>query len=279
MKIQIEGPLLEVLYQQYKDVSKKKVKNYLKMGCIYINGQQVTKYNFPVFVGDELEIRKENKTHHKCLLPILFEDEDFLVIEKPAGLLSIATEKEKERTAYHEIRDFIKKRGRGEKIFLLHRLDKDTSGILVFTKKQMIKQRMQAEWNTCVEKRGYIAIVDGIAKEEETLRFYLKEDSSYRMRITSSQKGKLALTQYRCLEKGKKRSLLQIQITTGRKNQIRASLEEVNLPILGDKKYGGKKADRLYLHANQIVFVNPITKKKYHFESKMPRGWKTKLYE
>lgn len=271
MQVREAGMLLDVLYILYKDSSKKKVKGYLKSGCVYVDGMQVTKYDFWVKKGSTIEIRKENKTHKRSPLPILFEDEVFLVVDKPSGLLSIGTEKEKERTAYHKMRNFVKERGRCEKIFILHRLDRDTSGVLVFVKEEKIKHLLQENWNHFIKERSYVAVVKGLAKERDTLRLSLEEGKDLKMHVVHQGSGKLCITKYKCIRQGKSRSLLDISLETGRKNQIRASLAHVGLPVLGDTKYSScQKEARLYLHASRVVLEHPITHKQYVFSSEMP---------
>ncbi len=270
----MEGPLLEMLYQIYPDSSKKKLKSYLKSGCIYVDGRQVTKYDFWLKKGSQIDIRKENKTHKRSPLPIIYEDDNFIVVDKPNGLLSIGTLKEKEKTAYHKMRTFIKERGRGEKIFVLHRLDRDTSGILVFVKDEKLKHLLQENWNSCVKEREYVALVSGKAKDMDSIELYLTEGKDLKMHVTNN-KGKKAITKYQCLKQNDAYSLLKVSIETGRKNQIRATLSFIGLPIVGDLKYGSlKKANRLYLHATKLILEHPITKKRYVFESKIPREFK-----
>lgn len=270
-----QGPLLEQLYSLYPSLSKKKIKGYLKAGCVYINGKQVTQYNFLVSRNSTVEIRKQNKTHKRSPLPILFEDHDFLVIDKPTGLLSVGTDKEKEKTAYHKMRVFVNQRGRNEKLFVLHRLDKETSGVLAFVKNEKLKFLLQNHWDQLVTKREYIAIVCGHAKKDDTICLFLEEGKDLKMHVTSPQKGKKCITKYQCLEQNEQYSLLQIHITTGRKNQIRASLAFVGLPIVGDVKYGKvSKEKRLYLHASCLSIEHPLTHKRYTFLSKPPASFK-----
>ena len=142
-----KGELLDTLFILFKDLSKKKIKNYLKDGGVLVNGKVVTKYNTIVKKNDVIELSKTNKTHKKSNLDIIYEDEYFFVINKPAGLLSISTTKEKEKTTYHYIREFIKNRKKSDKIFVLHRLDKDTSGVLVFVKDNTLKNLLQNNWD------------------------------------------------------------------------------------------------------------------------------------
>ena len=213
----------------------------------------------------------------KKKLKIIYEDKNILVVDKPSGLLCISTAKEKERTLYHEVSDYIKKSNPKAKIFIIHRLDKDTSGIVMFAKSQNIKYAYQNDWDNLVIKRGYVAVVCGKPKEKEkTLKSYLKETKTLMVYSTNDKKnGKLAITKYKVIKESNKYSLLDIEIKTGRKNQIRVQLKDNKTPILGDKKYGDKKTSykRLMLHANYLLIKNPITKKTMEFSCKIPNSF------
>lgn len=271
-KVEKEGLLLETILELFKEQSHKKLKSYLKKNSIFVNGQCITAYNYKVRKNDIIEIRKDYKTHKKCPLKILYEDEYFLVIDKPAHLLTIATTKEKEKTAYHIMREFIKERNSKDKIFILHRLDKDTSGIVIFVKDEKIKELLQNDWNNLIEDREYMAIVPKGIKSYTSYTCYLKEDSNYKVYVTNDKKAKKAITSITLLKEKGNYSQVKVNIKTGRKNQIRAVLSYLGYPIVGDVKYGSTiKAKRLLLHASKIVLTNPVNKKKYTFESKMPR--------
>lgn len=271
-KVEKEGLLLETILELFKEQSHKKLKSYLKKNSIFVNGQCITAYNYKVRKNDIIEIRKDYKTHKKCPLKILYEDEYFLVIDKPAHLLTIATTKEKEKTAYHIMREFIKERNSKDKIFILHRLDKDTSGIVIFVKDEKIKELLQNDWNNLIEDREYMAIVPKGIKSYTSYTCYLKEDSNYKVYVTNDKKAKKAITSITLLKEKGNYSQVRVNIKTGRKNQIRAVLSYLGYPIVGDVKYGSTiKAKRLLLHASKIVLTNQVNKKKYTFESKMPR--------
>ncbi len=213
---------------------------------------------------------------NKKKMDILFEDKELLVINKPAGLLTIATEKEKLHTLYHQAREYVKKQNPKNKVFIVHRLDKDTSGIVVFAKNEKLKKELQDSWNQIVFLREYIAIVEGkVIKKQDTIKSYLIEDKNFKVYSTSSQQGTLAITTYETLASTKAYSLLRITIATGRKNQIRVQLSEIGHPIVGDKKYGSKKnpMGRMGLHASKLgVRVNP--KKEFFFQARVPREFK-----
>ena len=271
-KVEEEGLLLETILKLFNEQSHKKLKSYLKNNSVFVNGKSITAYNYKVKKNDIIEIRKDYKTHKKCPLKILYEDEYFLVIEKPAHLLTIATTKEKEKTAYHIMRQFIKERNSKDKIFILHRLDKDTSGVVIFVKDERVKELLQNDWNNLIEDREYIAVVPKGIKSYTNYTCYLKEDNNYKVHVTNDKNGKKAITSITVLKENKNYSLIKINIKTGRKNQIRAVLSHLGYPVVGDTKYGSDiKAKRLLLHASKIILTNPKNKKKYTFESKLPR--------
>ena len=273
-KVLEKGELLDTLFILFKDLSKKKIKNYLKDGGVLLNGKVVTKYDAPVKKNDTIELSKINKTHKKSNLDIIYEDEYFLVINKPAGLLSISTTKEKEKTAYHYVREFIKNRKKSDKIFVLHRLDKDTSGVLVFVKDNTLKNLLQNNWDKYVKTREYIALVTGNVKDVDDYTCYLKEIGPDKVIVTNKKEGKIAITSFKTINKNNKYSLVKVNIKTGRRNQIRVVLNHLGNPIVGDKKYGGIKSNRLYLHASKLIIINPLNNKTYTFESSVPTSFK-----
>lgn len=210
-------------------------------------------------------------------LDIVFEDKDLIVVNKPAGLLTVSTEKEKEKTLFHKVLVYEKKKNKNNKIFIVHRLDKDTSGLVVFAKNVKIKSLLQNSWDKLVRLREYVAIVEGIPDEKEkTIKSWLKETKTL---ITYSSKkegdGSLAITKYKVIDSINKKSLLKIEIKTGRKNQIRVHMKDIGHPIVGDRKYNAKTNPirRLCLHANKIILTNPITKKELTFECDIPNSF------
>ncbi len=192
---------------------------------------------------------------------ILYEDKDLIAVSKPAKLLTIRTDKEKTHTLYQEVSAYVKKQHPKNKVFIVHRLDRDTSGIVVFAKNEKMKQILQAEWQERALAREYIAIVTGaMPMKKGIIKNYLYEDKTLYVRATSDpSRGKLAITEYEVLAKNKKYSLVKIHIKTGRKNQIRVHLKDLGYPIVGDKKYGDKKtsAGRLLLHASYLKLLLP----------------------
>lgn len=213
----------------------------------------------------------------KKKLDIIYEDKEILVVNKPSGILTVSTPKEKEKTLFHAVSDYVKKSNPKAKVFIVHRLDKDTSGIVMFAKNQTIKYTYQNAWDKLVLKRGYKAVVDGVLeKKTGTIKSYLKETKTLLVYSSNDKKnGKLAITNYKVIKENKRYSMLDIDIKTGRKNQIRVHMKDINHPILGDKKYGNKKSptSRLMLHAGELAIINPKTKKKMEFISKVPKSF------
>ena len=208
----------------------------------------------------------------KDRIKILYEDKSIIVVSKPSHLLTISTDNEKEKTMFHKVIEYEKKKNKNNKVFIVHRLDKDTSGILVFAKNERIKRQLQDNWQNT--KRYYQAVVEGnVEKQEDTIKSYLKENKALITYSTNKSDGKLAITKYKVIKTNKKYSLLDIEILTGRKNQIRVHMNDINHPIIGDKKYNSKTnpIKRLGLHANKLVLQHPITKQIMAFEDKTPK--------
>lgn len=207
----------------------------------------------------------------KKKLDILFEDKFMIIINKPANLLTIATEKEKQRTLYNYVYDYLKKKNKRNKVFIVHRLDKDTSGIVVFAKSENIKYQLQNNWDKI--KRNYVAIVNGkVEKKKDTIKSYLNETKTHFTYTVNDANGKLAITEYEKILENKKYTMLSLNLKTGRKNQIRVQLSDMGNPIVGDKKYGIKKDPirRMALHANYIEFIHPVTKEKIIIDIDIP---------
>ena len=208
----------------------------------------------------------------KDRLDIIYEDKDILVVNKPSKLLTISTDNEKEKTLFHKVITYVKKKN--QKVFIVHRLDKDTSGIVLFSKNEKLKKMFQDNWDELVKLREYVAVVEGKPpKNKGTVRTWLKETKTLLVYPSSKMgDGKEAITHYRNVLNNNKYSLLDITIDTGRKNQIRVHMSDLGCPIVGDKKYNSTKnpLGRMCLHANKLVVVHPITKKELTFETDIP---------
>ena len=270
-----DSELLEYLYENL-DMHKKRVKQYLVHGSVYVDQDRVTQYNYPLVAGMRITIDTNSKNIKKLPFEVLFEDEHLIVVNKPSGLLTIATDKEKERTLYHIVRDYVVSKNPHGRIFIVHRLDKDTSGIVLFAKDEKTKNQLQEHWNEYVSLREYTAIVFGHPKEDEgEIVQYLKETKTNLVYVSRHEDGKKAITNYSVLKSNDRYSMLKVLISTGRKNQIRVALASKKMPILGDQKYGEKSGvNRLYLHANRLKLYYPVIKKEILFETSIPTEFK-----
>lgn len=213
----------------------------------------------------------------KDKLDIIYEDKNILVVNKPAHLLTIATEDEKIETLYHKVYVYLKQKNKNNKVFIVHRLDRDTSGIVLFAKSEHIKKLYQESWDKLCQNREYIAIVEGFVKSPSgRIEEYLKETKTHLTYATHSHDGHLAITEYESIVRKKSHSVLKINIQTGRKNQIRVAMQDIHHPIIGDRKYGSSKNPlrRLCLHHHRLVIKNPLTNEIQEFVSKIPKEFK-----
>jgi 23S rRNA pseudouridine1911/1915/1917 synthase len=258
-----------------------KIKQLFKYQAIQINDERVKTLDQPLLQGDQISLCRENNDS-KLISPvgikIVYEDDAVIVIEKPAGLLTISTEIEKTKTAYYQLNEYLKQRARmvQERIFIVHRLDRDTSGLIVFAKSIVVKRMLQSSWHA-VEKR-YYAIVEGTpAKKQDDIKSHLRETKA--LRVYSSQhsnEAKSAITKYRVIKQSKGYALLDILLVTGRKNQIRVHLADIGHPVAGDKKYGAQTDPfkRLGLHAYYLSFKHPLSGNTLQFKSEIPQRFR-----
>jgi len=276
LRVAREALLLEFLYESFPDRSRKSIKSLLEQKQIMIRNQIVTRFDYPLAPGMDVIILKKKPSQNMTLrkMNLLYEDEHLLVIEKSAGLLSVATEKENEETAFSILKRYVKKSHHHEELYIIHRLDRDTSGIMMFAKSKEIQQKLQDNWENAVTKRIYYAVVEGHVKNAEgEIVSCLKENKS--LMVYSSKTpgdGQKAVTRYRVLKSNARYSLLEVSLQTGRKNQIRVHLQDIGHSIAGDKKYGAATdpLGRLGLHAGILEFLHPATGKCMHFETPVP---------
>lgn len=271
-----ESNLLDYLIEN-TDYTKTKIKSLLKYKNITIDGKIPLHFDMVLKKGQVVEISKEKKVTKINTIDIVYEDKDYLVVNKPSGMLTISTEKEKNRTLYHMVREYIHSKRNREKIFIVHRLDRETSGLVLFCKNEELRDKIQENWENVAVKREYVAVVSGILeKKKERLVSYLKENNANIVYVSKNKEGKQAITNYEVVKENKN-SLLKILIETGRKNQIRVQLNEIGHPIMGDKKYGNVKGKRLLLCANCLDIRDPRTKKILSFEINIPREFMRNL--
>ena len=276
LTVKKEGELLDYLYNNL-DMPKKRIKQYLTHGSIFVNETKTTKYNYRVLPGMNIMIDTDNKKKHTLPFDILFEDDHIIVVNKPSGLLTIATAKEKEKTLFHIVREYLVSKDKYAKVFIVHRLDKDTSGIVVLAKDEKTKNKLQENWNDYVSLREYVAVVHGkLNKESDRIVQHLKETKTNLVYVSRDNDGKEAITNYKVIKENDSYSMVSITLETGRKNQIRVAFNTLRHPIVGDKKYSNIKDNesRLYLHANRLKMYYPEIKKDILFETSTPNEFK-----
>jgi len=266
-----EEELLSFLYNNIINYNKKQIKNFLTYESVYVNDRVITKYNYLLKVNQIVKVNIYNKSKN---IDIIYEDNDIIVVDKKEGIISVSNEKTSEITMYNLVSDYVKSKNKKNKIFVIHRLDKETSGLLMFAKNEKIKHLYQNDWDDLVIKREYLAIVNGKTKNSGTIKSYLTENKNHY--VYSSNNGKLAITHYKKIKETNNYTYLSVVIDTGRKNQIRVHMKDLGNPIVGDTKYGKKdhKFKRLCLHAYKLIIINPITKKEMEFLSNIPKEFK-----
>lgn len=275
-KVHSETGLLEFLYDHITNDSKNNIKKYLSNHQVLVNGSCVTQFDFLVYKEDIVQISKNKVSNVKkenVKLDIIYEDDELIAINKPSGLLSIESDNEKNNTAYRMLTEYVQKKDKKARIFIVHRIDKDTSGVLVVAKNEKIKNQLQHKWQDIVKKRQYIAICEGVFKEKEgTVKSYLKENINHLMYSSNDKNGQFAVTHYKVLKSNGKYSMVDVNIDSGRKNQIRVHMKDIEHPIVGDKKYGSTKNPirRMMLHATYLKIKHPITNNEIEFTSKYP---------
>lgn len=275
VSVKEENTLLPFLFELLKEQSKSSVKALLSHGQILVNGKVTAQFDAPLMPGDEVTISYERGKveFNNPLLNIVWEDDDLIVVNKREGLLSVSSTRVKERTAFHLLSDYVKKTDPRNKIFVLHRLDRDTSGLMMFAKNPRVQKELQSDWNRMITQRTYVAVVEGRPeKDSDLIVSNLIENAKMQVYVTAENDGKEAITRYRLLSSNGRYSLLELDLETGRKNQIRAQMQSIGHSIAGDYKYGAETdpAGRLMLHARRLFFIHPATGEEMRFETRIP---------
>jgi 23S rRNA pseudouridine1911/1915/1917 synthase len=266
--------LADFLLENLTSKTKTKIRNMIKSGRVSVNGMQLKKPDILLNTGNKIQIiYKTNIQHKQNKFNILFEDKYILAVEKPSGLLSISTQKENKNTFYRYVSDYLKENAnRNEKIFIVHRLDREVSGIMIFAKDFHTKDILQKNWNST--KKVYYAVVEGVPPQKEgKIESWLKENKSHIVYISSQEEDAFfSTTVYKLVSTHKNYSFLEISIETGRKHQIRVQLAEIGCPVAGDLKYGAKTnpIKRICLHSGSLSFTHPVTNKSMKFISNIP---------
>ncbi|MES2520075.1 MAG: RluA family pseudouridine synthase [Bacteroidota bacterium] len=269
--------LLTFLLAKMPKKSRHNVKAILRDKQVLVDNRAVTQFNH-ILKPKQIVSIKDGKAPQEQRyrgLKIIFEDQHLIIIEKQEGTLSIATEKQKLHNAYSILSDHIKKEDPRNRIFVVHRLDRETSGLMMFAKSEKVQKLLQESWNATIQERTYLAVTEGqVRNSEGTIESYLVENKALTVYSTNNpDHGKHAITHYETLKATEEHSLLKVNLETGRKNQIRVHMKDLGNPIVGDEKYGSKTdpIGRLGLHAWVLSFIHPMTNEEMYFETPIPK--------
>ena len=271
--------LLEFLQAAMPDRKRTTVKDFLKHNQVMVEGQVSRQWDLELRPGDTVKVNtsREFQTFRNPRLQIVYEDDHIIVVEKGYGLLSVGTDTKHEGTAYWLLRDYVKRVDPRNKIFIVHRLDQHTSGLMMFAKTEEAKRAMQHNWNNMVIERTYTAIVEGRPDPPEgKIESNLAENAAHEMYSTGRDDvGQHAVTYYRTLRTRGPYSMVELKLATGRKNQIRVHMKDLGHPIAGDRRYGAATSPirRLALHAATLRFIHPVTRRDMNFSSRLPAAF------
>lgn len=281
IRVKEEGILIDFLLAHMGGMARASVKQLLSHRLVKVNAGIQTRHDTVVKAGDVVTVLNSRGniqlTHPK--LKLVYEDEHLIVVEKKQGLLTVPTiATSSETTVYSILRQYVRRQDNRAQVFVVHRLDRETSGLLVFAKSEALQQYMRTYWRQIVTCREYVAVVEGTPdREQGTITTWLTEDKRNAMVYSSpvDDGGQKAVTHYKVLQSGEMTSLLELHLETGRTNQIRVHMASIGHPVVGDRKYGHGEAfspvDRLCLHARVLEFIHPVTEQKVHFETAIPK--------
>lgn len=272
--------LMTFLLAKMGGMSRNAIKLLLSHRQVMVNSRITTQYNHPLKQNDFIEISSSRGnielTHPK--LRIIYEDQYIIVVEKKEGLLTVRTGDKEETTAFSILKNHVQKSSRTNRIYVVHRLDRETSGVIMFAKDREVQLYLQENWHKIITKRIYVALVEGkVVKKEDTIVSWLTENEKS-LKIHSSDSdngGQQAITHYRCIKSNDQYSLIELELETGRKNQIRVHMAQIGHPIAGDKKYGSttNPIGRMALHARLLAFYHPANNEIVKFETPVPKNF------
>lgn len=279
ISVKEENTLLPFLFNSLvNEHSKTAIKSLLSKGQVSVNGEATTQFDMPLRPNDLVVItygRVKVPFNHP-MLKVVWEDEYLIVVNKKNGLLSVANQKVKERTAYQLLSDYVKKTDLRNKIFILHRLEREVSGLMVFAKNKGVQAQLHANWNTMMTNRSFAAVVEGRpAKDSDLLMSFNLDGEQSNVYITSADSGTETIMRYKLLKTNEVYSLLELTMESGHKNLIRERLGGLGTPIAGDEKYGAQTDPlaRIALHADKLFFIHPVTNEEMCFESPIPSSF------
>ena len=281
-KFKVTEPMELMQFLQLKLAGKSRtaIKSLLAHKQISVDNKINSQFNYLLQVDSEVTLNSQKPVKEVKLkgLDIIFEDDSIIVIKKEAGLLSISTDKKGDVTAYSLLSQYVKESDPNNHIYVLHRLDRETSGIMMFAKNPEVKQSLQSDWQESVMERCYYVVVEGnVEQNNGSITSWLTENKNFLVFSTPFDNGgQKAITHYKVLQRSKSYSLVEVKLETGRKNQIRVHMQDLGHSVIGDKKYGAKKnpINRLALHAYLLVFKHPITEEIMRFETAVPDEFK-----
>lgn len=272
--------LMDFLLKKMDGISRNKVKSMLANRVVLVDNVITTPYNFALKPGMKVQVSKAKNNHEfrNPMLKLVYEDAYIIVVEKKEGLLSVATEHQKERTAQHILSEYVKRSHRNNRIFVVHRLDRETSGLMMYAKDEKTMNTLRDNWHDIVTDRRYVTIVSGdMERDAGSIESWLTDRKLY---VSSSPVddgvGKYALTHYKTIKRANGYSLMELKLETGRKNQIRVHMSDLGHPVVGDERYGSEcnPLGRLALHAFKLCFYHPITGELMEFETSYPAPFK-----
>ena len=271
--------LLDFLIEKQVRKSRSAIKSLLAHKQIKVNGKLVTQYNYELKPGDKVSVMKFDQSRKEKRLKglkIVFEDDSLIVIDKEAGILSVSTDKEKARTIYNSLNEYVKKKNKNNRIFVLHRLDREASGLLVFAKEAEIQSIFQKNWDNLVKEYIYTAVVEGQPeKKSDTVKSWLSENKNLVMKSSLFDNGGMeAITNYKTVKTSGRYTLLDFELETKRKNQLRVQMQSIGHPVVGDKKYGASNnpIKRIALHVRRMTVKHPVTGEVLEFTSTIPKA-------
>ena len=272
--------LMSFLMKKMAGISRTRVKSMLTHRVVLVDNNIQTRHDCPLKPGMKVQISraKHNREFRHPMLKLLYEDAYLIVVEKKEGLLSVATDHQKERTAQHILNEYVKRENRNNRIYVVHRLDRETSGIMMYAKDEKTQHTLRDNWHHIVTDRRYVTIVQGeMEKDQGSVESWLTDRKLYVSSSAHDDGGKYALTHYRTIKRANGYSLLEVQLETGRKNQIRVHMQQLGHPVLGDERYGceANPLGRMALHAFKLCFRHPVTGELMEFETPYPPAFKS----
>jgi len=276
LKVTEASILMNFLIAKFPEKSRNTIKSILAHKQVTVDDLVTTKFDFPLKKGQMVFLNKKKSQEKPRFreLRIVHEDAHVIVIDKISGLLSMASETEKQKTAYSMLSEYVKRFDPRNLIFIVHRLDRETSGLMMFARSKRVQEILQKDWNDNIIERSYVAVVEGtVEKAGDTVTSWLKENKAMVMYSSQTpEDGQKAVTHYKVIKTNKLYSLLDVKLETGRKNQIRVHMKDMGHPVAGDKKYGAKTnpVGQMGLHARVLSFKHPMTGKVMRFDTPIP---------